>query len=410
MTSAVGPRVLFIIKNVLIGSDPLGIMHLSSYVKAESGVTDLCVVTDDYLARIAEFRPDLIAFSLMSVDYPAIREAARAIKARYPKIPVIAGGPHVTYQPECVTDLGIEAVCKGEGDYPFIEVLQRLKNGKDFSGIPNLDTPTQKNPLGRLVESLDELPFVDRLPFYCLIRPDRISEDMVRLLKEAGCGSICMSIETGNEKLRRDVMLRPVTNEKMIRSFELFRKHGIRTYTNTILGVPCADEGADHWQHDLDSLDINLKCKPDYFSFTICTPYIGTDIHKYCVKHDLLEKNAGLENAAPDMFDYSVINQFTPELKRRQKNLSTLGPLVVKFPFLRGLVVNYLVKLPPNPLFELTSFIVLNYQIRKYVIPLKYSLRDTLTFVRSLARTKLASLRSHGARSATVQYKGWRHD
>ncbi|MDP3427413.1 MAG: radical SAM protein, partial [Humidesulfovibrio sp.] len=327
-------HILFLEPNLSIEGDPMGVMQLSAMAHTRGHTTDIVQLEDDYVDAIRKAAPGLLAVSMMSTEYVRMRSAIAKIRAALPELKILAGGPHPTFVPSCIDDLAVDGICVGEGDYAFLDVLERCEAGRDWDGIPNIHTRTSKNPPRPLVEDLDTLPFPDReivyrnspavgsfrlrsflstrgcpfmctycfnhaynamykglgrvvrkrsvdnllaevemvvrtyptdflkfaddsfvlgvddwlrefsvkyrqrvgLPFYCLVRADVVTPEMVRLLKEAGCVSVCMSIETGNETIRREVLHRNVTNERIIQAFDLFNAADIRIYTNNMLG------------------------------------------------------------------------------------------------------------------------------------------------------------------------------
>ena len=76
-------------------------------------------------------------------------------------VPVVWGGVHPTVDPEgCLKHT--DAVCIGEGEDTMLEVLERMGDGKDLSGIRNLWVQGQSRPeLRPLISDLDALPFSD---------------------------------------------------------------------------------------------------------------------------------------------------------------------------------------------------------------------------------------------------------
>jgi len=109
-------------------------------------------------------KPDLIGISVSSSCFIIARVLTSKIKERL-NIPVIWGGIHPTLCPEeCIpyTDM----VCIGEGEYPMLEVVQKLENKQPLTGIKNLwikhqDGSIEKNPLRELILNLDSLPYPD---------------------------------------------------------------------------------------------------------------------------------------------------------------------------------------------------------------------------------------------------------
>ena len=76
----------------------------------------------------------------------------------------IVGGQHPTILPEKVLDApGIDIVVIGEGELVLIEILDCLQQGKSLEHVKNCcykkDGQIVKNPVRKLVENLDELPY-----------------------------------------------------------------------------------------------------------------------------------------------------------------------------------------------------------------------------------------------------------
>ena len=66
-----------------------------------------------------------------------------------------------------------------------------------------------------------------------------IRENIIKLIRQAGCQSMNFAIESGDERIRNEVMLRPkVTNEQMIELSKIVRKHGIYIFTQNIMMSP----------------------------------------------------------------------------------------------------------------------------------------------------------------------------
>ncbi|GAG00993.1 unnamed protein product, partial [marine sediment metagenome] len=111
---------------------------------------------------------DLVAFSSTTNAFYYIATYAQQIKKHYPQMITICGGVHPTLHPdEVISEPGIDIICLGEGEYPLLDLCDRLESGSDISSIPNLwikknSVNIIKNPVRSLIESLDLLPFPDR--------------------------------------------------------------------------------------------------------------------------------------------------------------------------------------------------------------------------------------------------------
>lgn len=68
-------------------------------------------------------------------------------------------------------------------------------------------------------------------------RPDRIDEELIRLMKEAGCRKIGFGIETGVERVRFAVN-KKITNQQIVDAVNCCRKHGMKIMGSFIFGHP----------------------------------------------------------------------------------------------------------------------------------------------------------------------------
>jgi len=82
-----------------------GISYISALLRKHGHHTRLIVLSRELrpkkIARyISDFSPGLICFSAVYSEYEFIAYVARYIKERYPKIFLLAGGPHVSLNHE----------------------------------------------------------------------------------------------------------------------------------------------------------------------------------------------------------------------------------------------------------------------------------------------------------------------
>jgi radical SAM superfamily enzyme YgiQ (UPF0313 family) len=105
-----------------------------------------------------------------------------------------------------------------------------------------------------LVRYIDEV----NKPFRCLTHPKLVTPRIVGCLKEAGCYTIDMGIQTGNEELRRKVLNRYETNEEFLRACHLIKKAGIKLVIDHIFEIPGESDASNQ-----ESLDLYKKAKPD---------------------------------------------------------------------------------------------------------------------------------------------------
>ena len=82
-----------------------------------------------------EFRPDVVGFSAMTGEHVALAKLNLELKAEIGFYTVF-GGPHATFCPDFVNEPGVDAICIGEGDVVFAELLKRMDAGEEFWKTP----------------------------------------------------------------------------------------------------------------------------------------------------------------------------------------------------------------------------------------------------------------------------------
>ncbi len=163
-------RALFVVSDLFF-SEPLGVMMLSAMCKRHGHQTRLSVLADARFARdLEEFDPDLVCYSVMTSHQYLFREADEVarewMRRRGRAVPRVMGGPHATYFPAVLEQMDLDAICRGDGDYAIVAMLDALAAGGGLSGIPNVATPEQPEVEKQVVEFMDDLPHPDRDVLY----------------------------------------------------------------------------------------------------------------------------------------------------------------------------------------------------------------------------------------------------
>ncbi len=164
-------KCLFVYKTASLDiTDPMGIMCLIANAKKHGHESDLFLTNleKDLFRSVREYQPDVIGFSLTSGSENYYLELIKRLR-RHVQFIAILGGPHPTFFPEIIEEEGVDIICRGEGDEALVDLLDRLKEGRDYSDVQNLwvkkDGEVHRNPMRPLIQDLDSLPFPDRGSF-----------------------------------------------------------------------------------------------------------------------------------------------------------------------------------------------------------------------------------------------------
>jgi hypothetical protein len=117
---------------------------------------------EDFKRKVESFGPSLVAVSLVENTFELGMDLLKFIPA---DIPVVAGGVFCTYAPEvAILNPRVTYVCRGEGEYPLLDLAKALADGKATDGIPNVwakrNGHVTRNAL-RPAININELPMPD---------------------------------------------------------------------------------------------------------------------------------------------------------------------------------------------------------------------------------------------------------
>jgi len=112
------------------------------------------------------------------------------------------------------------------------------------------------------------------IPYEIITRADRLTDEVLNLLKESGCFRIWIGAESGSQKII-DAMDRRVDVEKVREMIILSKKKGIEAGTFIMLGYP--GETKDDIRETIRHLKVS---QPDYYTITLAYPIKGTPLYE----------------------------------------------------------------------------------------------------------------------------------
>lgn len=133
-----------------------------------------------------------------------------------------------------------------------------------------------------------------------------LDEHMLDLMKKSGSYQITVSIESGNEKVLKEMIKKPFINlEKAPIILKKAKEMGFELFSNFVMGYP--DET---WEQIRDTFRYAEKLPIDYADFHIATPLPQTGLMDMCIKKGLLK-----EDIQRSGFCLPLISteEFTPE-------------------------------------------------------------------------------------------------
>ena len=146
----------------------------------------------------------------------------------------------------------------------------------------------------------------------CNTRVNLVDEEMLRLMKKAGCTSIKVGIESGSERILK-LMSKNITFEQCGEAAKLFRKVGIHWTGYFMMGLP-SETREDIYQ----TLKFMKELNPDYASLSVYEPFPGTGLFEKGVENGLVERNRTLEN----FYTISTKYYYVKDINRRVDTMS----------------------------------------------------------------------------------------
>ena len=117
-----------------------------------------------------------------------------------------------------------------------------------------------------------------KIKWICTTRVDTIDEELLCLMKEAGCIRIKLGIESGSERILK-LINKNITKKQIRDSVSLIKKVGIDISAYLMIGFPTETN-----EEVQETLDFARELNPTYYSLSILAPYPGTKIYNDIIK------------------------------------------------------------------------------------------------------------------------------
>ncbi|HUV87285.1 MAG TPA: radical SAM protein [bacterium] len=272
---------------------------------------------------------------------------------------------------------GLGRVCRTRGVDGFLAEMRYVKERWPLRYMQIDDDTFLLHKRSWLEEFAERLPREVGVPFMCNVRVDLINDDSVRLLKAAGCHAAWMGVESGDERVRRDVLKRPHTDEEIVAAVALLRRRGIRVATQNLCGLPVEDPVAV----DEKTLALNVACRPDFAWSSIFYPYPRTELGERAVA------GGYYDGSLADVPETNKINTMLTwgdeRTTWRVENLHKFFGVVAEYPWLWPLV-RRLINRKPNRLYVLVFFLWYGYCWKTRIEKIPFTPRTVFSLFKTL--------------------------
>jgi len=113
--------------------------------------------------------------------------------------------------------------------------------------------------------------------------PQKDFSGLFSALKKSNFTFINIGLESGSDRVRREILNRNYSNEDIIKNVNLARKNNMKVYFFNLIGMPTETESEFY-----ETVEVNRICQPDRCYTSIFYPYPGTTLYTKCIDLKLI--------------------------------------------------------------------------------------------------------------------------
>lgn len=214
-------------------------------------------------------------------------------------------------------------------------------------------------------------------PFTCNVRAEVIDDEKASILKKAGCVSVWLGVEAGDEVIRDEKLGRKVKDNSIAQGVRALQNAGICVATENILGIPDTTI-----EQDFKTLELNQILRPSFANPSLYQPYPQTPLG------DMAREAGAFSGNYDDIPDFYEGSCLKIDHLRELRNLKYLFSVAVEYPWIRRHIPK-LIKLPLSKVYEKMEFFWKGYALTHRIVPIRMGILHRLHVLRRALRKKL---------------------
>jgi anaerobic magnesium-protoporphyrin IX monomethyl ester cyclase len=123
------------------------------------------------------------------------------------------------------------------------------------------------------------------------ISPGLDIDNMFKAFKKANFRFVNIGLESGSERVRREILNRNYSNADIIKAVKLAREYGLQVSFLNMLGLP-----GETLEDFNETIGMNRLCQPDWMGYSIFYPYPGTELYEQCRLNGFLNEPMQFDN------------------------------------------------------------------------------------------------------------------
>ncbi len=202
----------------------------------------------------------------------------------------------------------------------FINEMAEMKNKFPFiRRFKIMDDSFTVNNIEWLKEFNQQYKQKINLPFFCNISPLTINEEKLDLLVDAGLNQIQIGLQSGSDRVNREVYLRAITANDFLKTVKLFEKYGDRLHltVDAIVDNPYEQE-----EDMINTINVLTQIKkPFELNMYSLTFYPGTHLYERAITDKILTDSNEYLSKQYYLLKNNILNKIiflTPRLTKQK--------------------------------------------------------------------------------------------
>jgi radical SAM superfamily enzyme YgiQ (UPF0313 family) len=135
-----------------------------------------------------------------------------------------------------------------------------------------------------LCDKISKMPF--RIKWEAQSRINYVDSSLLRVMRKAGCYKLLFGIESGNERIRNQIIGKNITDEQIANATKLCWQEGIEPDHYLMIGQPTETVG-----EIMDTVNCPLKFNPNIIGIFITMPLPGSPLFDRAISEGVIDKD-----------------------------------------------------------------------------------------------------------------------
>ena len=125
-----------------------------------------------------------------------------------------------------------------------------------------------------------------KFSWIAMTRADCLDIGLAKIMKKAGCRELLIGVESGDPRVRNEIVKKRVNDEDIFRAIKICRQVGIRSSIFLMLGFPT--EGKEEVE---ETLNYAFRAKPDLIGIHLTMPSPGSELWVQAIKEKIISSD-----------------------------------------------------------------------------------------------------------------------